>query len=141
MKKRTKNKKNVFNAPSPIKVGYADFDIKSFKEKRAGNPERTAGETQLPWHFINLNEDHNYSESVSTLLHELGHALCYVFGVAFKNEKEEEKYVAAFANGYSTIFKDNLELLDWIKKALLLGNEVVKKKKGKESSKKKKRKL
>jgi hypothetical protein len=136
-KRKTRKTKNVFDAPSPIKVGYADFDIKTFKEKRSDNPERLSGATFPQWHYIKLNEEHNYCETVSTLLHELGHAACYVFGITFKSEAEEEKYVAAFANGYATIFKDNLKLLDWIKESLLLGNKKVTEK---VVSKKKKRK-
>lgn len=140
-----KKKENYFGLPEKIKIGYALYDIKTYTPKKddTESDEATAmGLTFSQWHFIKLNEQQSIRECASTLVHELLHAIVYVFSIKFKTDQEEEKYVSALANGITTIFRDNPELLDWLKKSLMEGRQVVKRtKKAEETqSKTKKRK-
>ena len=49
--------------------------------------------------------------ALSLLLHEVGHALYYIFNL---KDREEEPTVDSFANGYTEVFKRNPKLLNWI---------------------------
>lgn len=49
--------------------------------------------------------------ALSLLLHEVGHAIFYIFNLV---AAEEERAVDSFANGYTEIFKRNPKLLNWI---------------------------
>ena len=112
-------KLNKFNLPEKIKIGYADYKLELFKAKSI-NPEEMApmGETWSQKHVIRINEEQTQTECASTVIHELLHAITYIFAVQFKDEREEERVVTALSNGISTVLRDNVDLTDWIKKTL-----------------------
>lgn len=51
------------------------------------------------------------TRAISLILHELGHAIYYIFNL---KEREEEPTVDSFANGYTEILTRNPQLLKWI---------------------------
>ena len=66
-------------------------------------------------HEIDYDENMAAPEIVNTILHEVLHAIVHVWGIKFKDSDQEEEVVNALGGALSTLFKDNLELLDWIK--------------------------
>ena len=51
------------------------------------------------------------ARAVSLVLHEIGHALYYIFNL---KDSEEERCVDSFANGYTEVLRRNHQLRDWI---------------------------
>ncbi len=62
---------------------------------------------------IKIKKDQAPFEEVDTLLHEIIHACEYKAGKPYS-----EDWVRPVATGLTGVFKDNPELLDWIKKKL-----------------------
>ena len=50
-------------------------------------------------------------KAVSLVLHEIGHAIYYIFNL---KDREEEPTVDSFANGYTEVLKRNQQLKNWI---------------------------
>lgn len=50
-------------------------------------------------------------KACSLLLHEIGHAIYYIFNL---KDREEEPTVDSFANGYTEVLKRNPQLKRWI---------------------------
>lgn len=121
MSRKTSSRRNdKFSLPKSIKVGYANYLMQMFAPKIQKNDagdelQQPMGETNTQGHVVKINSEQNFDEVANTMIHELLHAMCYIFRIDFKNELEEEKYVAAFSNAITTVFKDNPDLIDWIK--------------------------
>ncbi len=122
-KKTSKTKKKMpfskrsskFDLPKKIKIGYADFNISFFNKPPKDGFVSNMGETWVQGHNIRINENQNYEECVNTIIHEILHAISYMWYINFKTDSEEERIVSMFANALTTVFKDNPELIDWIK--------------------------
>lgn len=50
-------------------------------------------------------------KACSLVLHEIGHAIFYIFNL---KDREEEPTVDSFANGYTEVLKRNPQLKNWI---------------------------
>tara|TARA_R100000093_G_scaffold8765_1_gene6074 strand:- start:2167 stop:2553 length:387 start_codon:yes stop_codon:yes gene_type:complete len=99
--------------PTSIKIGYRDYKLEEWKQTVA-----TANEAQ--GQFFQKEGIIGYvvtEEGVShanTILHEVLHAIIYQWNIDLE-EKEEEKLVNGLANGLTTVFVDNPELMDYLK--------------------------
>ena len=51
------------------------------------------------------------ARAVSLVLHEIGHALYYIFNL---KDREEEPTVDSFANGYTEVLRRNKKLRTWV---------------------------
>jgi len=103
--------------PKEIKIGYATFKVKHTSRKSIESAG-AFGDTQFNESIINIYGNQADEEAVNTTLHELLHSINYIFSIKHKNAREEERYVRHMANALTTVFRDNPNLLLWIKKNL-----------------------
>jgi hypothetical protein len=100
--------------PREVKIGYATYTIIP-KNKEWGVKNKAAGQTVSYNSRIYYDRTQNEQELPNTIIHEILHAIGYVFGIKYKNDEQEEAIVNALANGLHTTFRDNPNLLDWLK--------------------------
>ena len=98
-----------------IKVGYLNYDINQVNHEYAEDND-FVGITDYQKQVIKIKESLSKNELVNTVLHEILHCCNFYFGMKeHTGSKLEEKFVDCMANGLTTILRDNLEILDWLK--------------------------
>ena len=101
------------HVPTSIKIGYRDYKLEEWKQTVA-----TANEAQGQFFqkegIIGYVADVKGVSHANTILHEILHAIIYQWNIDLE-EKEEEKLVNGIANGLTTVFVDNSELMDYLK--------------------------
>lgn len=102
--------------PERIKVAAFDIKIITF-------PDREAELRQLFGEFSALDQTIRIDskivgtiKGIDTLIHELNHAIYWAYGIY--DEDKEERIVGAFATAWTQIYRDNPELLEFIKAGL-----------------------
>ena len=99
--------------PKSIKVGYRDYKLEEWKQTVA-----TANEAQGQFFqkegIIGYVADEKGVSHANTILHEVLHSIIYQWHIDLE-DKEEEKLVSGIANGLTTVFVDNSELMDYLK--------------------------
>jgi hypothetical protein len=107
-----------------IKVGYSDVKIEYLDPKTNLKWCRDHhGEFVPETSVIKLAKDQRPSEELNTLIHEILHAITYIYGLnndagPFKKTQVEEQVVAVMANGLQQILRDNPHLLAYVNKQL-----------------------
>lgn len=114
MAKRAKNEVVV---PSKVKIGYATFKL-SPKDESWSKKQRALGECHSDKSLIEYSQNQNKNELVNTILHEILHAINYIFDIEYKNSKEEEIIVRKLANGLQTVLCDNKDFVEWMIKSM-----------------------
>lgn len=102
--------------PRSIKIGYITCRIKP-KTKKWGERNKALGQLKVNTtraSKIEYDKTQDTEEMQNTILHELLHSICYVFGLKHLSDKQEERIVDAMANGLSTVLRDNSRFLDWV---------------------------
>jgi len=99
--------------PESIKIGYRDYKLEEWKQTVA-----TANEAQGQFFqkegIIGYVVDEKGVSHANTVLHEVLHAIIYQWHIDLE-EKVEELVVNGLANGLTTVFVDNPELMDYLK--------------------------
>ena len=106
----------MLGLPKKIKVAAFDIDIRLVgHEEMASRGEW--GNFQAYAYLINIDSSipSNY-KLVDTLLHEIGHALYWAYGI--EDYDKEERIVRTFATGWTQVYRDNPELVAFIVKTL-----------------------
>jgi hypothetical protein len=102
--------------PKQIKVGYADFKVVNLKSEYADHDTKE-GHCSSAHHIISVrSDDRPDSEVANTLLHEVLHAIWYIWGNG--GGLEEESAVTTMANGLLTVFKDNEGFVEFLSEAV-----------------------
>lgn len=102
--------------PAFIRVGPYNMHLVPMDENHADLAE-AFGYFKRKDQIIAFDADHKSPESlVDTLIHEVGHAIWWAYGIS--DDDKEERIVSIQATAWTQIFKDNPWLSDWIKKAL-----------------------
>lgn len=102
--------------PSSVKIGGFDFAIVQWRAQD-GRKSRRYGETDF--HTLEIRVDtENYpaSQIAHTLLHEVMHAIFWVWPM--ETNDEEERVVQLASNGLFAVMRDNPGLFDWIRSCL-----------------------
>jgi hypothetical protein len=108
--------------PKKIKIGYVDLDI-IVVPKNSKFSKDNYGEYDSKTNSIRVAEGQRKIEELSTLLHEILHAICWQSslssegGILEKN-KLEEVVVNSIANNLTQVFKENPALLSYIKESV-----------------------
>lgn len=108
--------KAIESLPDHVRVGGFDFAIVKWGAHAATAAQRW-GECSTIEQMIRvqLNMPTPF-KAVDTVLHEITHALYWVYGI--HDDDKEERIVGAMASAWMQIYRDNPWLLDWIKDAL-----------------------
>lgn len=95
--------------PDKIKVGWAVYDIIAMDGIR--NRLSRIGEFDHVQREIRVENNGFPVDAAETLLHEILHAVRYVFHIGMG--EQEEYLVGALSKGLMTIMVDNPDLLHW----------------------------
>lgn len=108
--------------PDTIRVGPFDMAIRLIHHREA-EAEQRWGCFHSVSQAIEIQEDFPTAQKAAdTLLHEIGHAIYWTYGI---NDKDnEERIVSTFATGWVQVYQDNPWLMNWIKRAI--GKRAVK---------------
>ena len=96
--------------PDVIKVGPYDFVIEEWTPRMAAANERY-GECSCQELTIRIDSSLVPIKMADTLLHELLHAVWWVWGI--DDGDNEERTVHKLAIGLTAVWRDNPGLLDW----------------------------
>lgn len=106
----------VMRLPGRIRVGLYDFTIQKWEATQAASAQRF-GECSCAEQRIAVQRDMpTRVKAADTMLHEVGHAVWWAFGV--EDADKEERTVSIMSSGMATVYRDNPWLLDWLKEAL-----------------------
>ena len=103
--------------PAKIKIGYKDFKVIDSRENtdpsniNFGSCDWKKGE-------IAIYNGGNEIVNVDTLLHEICHLLLASPHLDFLSAKKEERICEIMATGFTTVFRDNPQVLEFISKVL-----------------------
>tara|TARA_Y100000389_G_C17467830_1_gene527329 strand:+ start:1253 stop:1585 length:333 start_codon:yes stop_codon:yes gene_type:complete len=100
--------------PTTIDVSYHKIQIRLINSHLSQEVGEQQGCYVARDMIIYLDEDiinQGGTRGVSLILHEVGHALFYIFNLA---AAEEERAVDSFANGYTEVLTRNPQLKKWI---------------------------
>ena len=99
--------------PGKIKVGYRYYKLEEWKQTVA-NANEAHGQFFAKEGVIGYTAEETGVSHANTIFHELIHAIIYQWNIEL-GEKMEEIVVNGLANGLSTVFVDNPELMDYLK--------------------------
>lgn len=102
------------NLPKKIKVGARDYslDVVSIdKGSRMGECDTMKG-------TIEVEETLDNKAIITTLLHEIFHAIRNELGLQHKNIDDEELVVGPLSTGFAAVMRDNPKLIAEIQKGL-----------------------
>jgi hypothetical protein len=107
-----------------IKVGYSDVKIQYVGKKEDSKwCKDHHGEFVPETSVIKLAKEQRPSEELNTLIHEILHAITYIYGLnndagPLKKSQVEEQVVAVMANGIQQIIRDNPSFLAYVNKQI-----------------------
>ena len=105
--------------PGIIRVGPFDMRILPWAHQEAATRGKFA-EFTVPEFAIRIDVSMPPAKIVDSLIHELNHAIFWVYGI--EDRDKEERLVGTLATAWTAIFRDSPEVLDCISK-LLHGQE------------------
>jgi len=100
--------------PEKIRIAAYDWDIILWN-KSISTAHDSFGRCSPNDLTLEIDETLVPQRMLNTLIHEINHAIYWSYSIA--EEDKEERIVTLFANGWTQIFKDNPEVLTFIKEA------------------------
>ena len=110
--------------PKRLKIGGYTFkllveettaEILNPPDEESGEPEHLFGCTDTNKGRIHLDGKSEFEQFVNTLIHEIGHAINYVYGIT--DGADEEHITTQSANGWMQVNRDNPKLELWLHRA------------------------
>jgi hypothetical protein len=106
--------------PRTVKVGAHLLRFAFVSERRNRQMVGLNGLCDFDAGTIYINRDHAKKHSpdrvLATILHEIAHAINYVYGV--RDNSDEEGFVSGFSLGFVTFLVDNPEFLLWLNRVV-----------------------
>ena len=99
--------------PSSIRVGAYDIEVQWWRPVYANDRERF-GEFSQYEQAIRIDRGLKPQKLLDTVLHELNHAVYWIYGL--KDEDEEERVVQVYATAWTQIWRDNPDFHEWVGK-------------------------
>jgi hypothetical protein len=107
----------IAKLPASIRVGPLDLRLEKWSQ-HAARGVSAWGEMSACEFVIRIQDNIPLpAKAVDTLLHEIGHAICWIYKIA--DDDKEERIVSIMATAWTQVYRDNLWLLEWIKEALV----------------------
>ena len=107
-------KGNKRDLPENVDISYHTIELKLLDTLTSNEVGEQQGSYLAREQIIFLDEQiivEGGDRAVSLILHELGHAIYYIYNL---KDRDEEATVDSFANGYTEIFKRNKQLTKWM---------------------------
>lgn len=103
--------------PLPTSIRVAAYDVKiTAWTGDEGTIRQRFGEWSGLSQEIRLDVTRDPVKQVDTLLHELNHAIYWAYGI--EDEDNEERLCAILSTAYTQVFRDNPQVLHFIKENL-----------------------
>ena len=99
--------------PETIKIGYRNYKLEAWKQTVATANE-ASGQFFIKEGVLGYNEEAKGVSHANTILHEVMHGIIYQWSMELE-EKVEELVVNGLANGLTTVFVDNPQLVDYLR--------------------------
>ena len=99
--------------PESIKIGYRNYKLEAWKQTVATANE-ASGQFFITAGVLGYNQEEKGVSHANTILHEIMHGIIYQWNMEL-DDKVEETVVSGLANGLTTVFVDNPELLGYLK--------------------------
>lgn len=97
--------------PIKIKVGIFDYDIIAW-EANSATANRRFGEFSAVENCIRVDVLAHKFKVVDTLVHEINHAIFYVYKL--EDADNEERICGTMASAWAAVYRDNPDLLKWL---------------------------
>ena len=107
-------KGNKRDLPKNVDISYHTIELKLLDTLTSNEVGEQQGSYLAREQIIFLDDQiiaEGGDRAVSLILHELGHAIYYIYNL---KDRDEEATVDSFANGYTEIFKRNKQLTKWM---------------------------
>jgi len=107
-------KGNKRDLPKNVDISYHTLELKLLDTLTSNEVGEQQGSYLAREQIIFLDDQiiaEGGDRAVSLILHELGHAIYYIYNL---KDRDEEATVDSFANGYTEIFKRNKQLTKWM---------------------------
>jgi hypothetical protein len=101
--------------PTSVKVGWRDYKIETMSRGESVCRNRT-GEILQVDERIRISDGVSRRHQSETLLHEIMHAVYWLWNVSEK--MDEEPIVLSLAGGLATVWRDNPAVMEWIARGL-----------------------
>lgn len=98
--------------PSEVRVG--GFTYKVYERSDFVKNQGAFGTCDNDLSIIMIGRDLTKAMQLNTLIHEIFHAIYYVYSI--QDNDEEERVVNTFANGWHQVLNDNPQLVNYIKR-------------------------
>lgn len=106
----------VERLPNSIRIGGYDWAIEKWSSHQSASAQRY-GECSIIEQTIRVQLDMpTRFKAVDTLMHEVMHAVFWVYGI--HDDDKEERIVAALGSATMALHRDNPWLTKWIEKVL-----------------------
>ena len=105
------NKKDL---PKNVDISYHTIELKLLDTLTSNEVGEQQGSYLAREQIIFLDDQiiaEGGDRAVSLIMHELGHAIYYIYNL---KDRDEEATVDSFANGYTEVFKRNKQLTKWM---------------------------
>ena len=101
--------------PKKIKIAHMDIEVEAWPH-RSANARSAYGEFSGEEGMIRIDTTQHPYKVAETFLHELHHAIFWVYKM--QDDDEEERTVATFATGMAQVFRDNPHVFKFIGREL-----------------------
>tara|TARA_B100001113_G_C21024986_1_gene585274 strand:- start:153 stop:521 length:369 start_codon:yes stop_codon:yes gene_type:complete len=111
---KSTRKVNKSNLPKNVDISYHTIELRLLDSLTSNEVGEQQGSYLAKEQIIFLDDQiiaEGGSRAISLVLHELGHAIYYIYNL---KDREEEPTVDSFANGYTEVFKRNKDLTKWM---------------------------
>ena len=103
------------NLPSKVRIACFDVKVEDWNYISA-NANHAFGEFSVNEQLIRIDTTINRMLIVDSFIHEINHAIYWAYGIDDKDE--EERIVSTMATGWTQVYRDNPEVLEFIKTGL-----------------------
>lgn len=97
--------------PNSIRVGPFDFTVREWTHQE-GYSRGRYGEMSTVDFTISVDQTTAPVKLVDTILHEIGHAIYWAYGI--EDGDQEERLVGTLATAWTQVWRDNPSLLHWV---------------------------
>lgn len=107
--------------PASVRIGPYDFTVREWTDLDAINTSRV-GQVTFEDGVMCVVTNRPRAKVVATLLHEILHAIRFVYGI--RDRDDEERTVEMEAVALTALWRDNPSLLSWVGQQLAGPQEV-----------------